>query len=486
MPFIFHADAGSPPSGSDSPNFLIPSPFIQISKSFDTTDDGAIIGTTFNINIKGKLTAEKGSPNSSGHFWCTTGYPPDETIAPNSKLASIFTKQQALRTLFSGQNEGKKLDFTPWDGSPAMTCNPRIKRIDFEEGNWFNTCGYTLQLEADVLVGAFVPSGEDRGDPYVYKVSKASEEWNIESGDEYQRTFRLTHSLSAQGKRFYSASGTLDKRPWQNAKDFVLNNIGLGLKVDRMIATGVLNAGSLKAYNYMRSQHVNEVGGSFQVTETWLCYDCGSGYPALEDFTINVRTADNGITTTNVEGSLIGYEVRDNTTFGLISKRYDNATGVWNAVKSNLFGRCQTTSGLTLNPIPLSLTETHNINHGTVNYSREYSDRAIPSVSGAISEVITIQDSNPSDIFASIPVLGRALGPVLQSIGTVSARKRTIQMEIVLPASRIGFTAIAPNTNALLLGFVPIGSVVFLESDQESWSARNGRYSRNVSFTWES
>jgi len=489
MPFVFWADIGLPPSGGRSPYRVIPSPFVQISKGFNVTDDGRIVGTTFQITVKGKLTADKGSPNSTGQFWDTTGYPPDESIASDSRLASIFRKQEALRTLFSAQNQGGKLEFTPWDGTGSMHCNPRITRpVEFAEGNWFNTCDYTVQLEADLLYlnGSVPGSGEDYGDAASYKVSKATEEWNIEAGDERARTWRMTHSVSAQGKLFYSPSGTLDKTPWENARDYVIGKIGLGANLARATATGVLNAGGLKAYNHMRSQHVNELGGGFSVTETWLCYDPGSGIPAMEDFTVNIRTADNGITHVSCEGSVVGFEERSTDWFTLNTARYTNATGQWAAVKPIVFSRCQTISGLTLNPLPLSLTEAHNQYNGTVNYTQEYDNRAVPTIVGAISEVVTLQDHHAADVFASIPVLGRALGPVLQNIGTKTARKRVVQLEIVMPAARIGYSPSVPNTNALVLSLMPVGySVIFMDSDDETWVARTGRYTRSTSFTWE-
>ena len=317
-------------------NKIIPAPFVAITKDYNTTDDVQQIGSSFNITVKGKLIAYKGSPNSSGVFWNVSGYPPDEVIADDSIMGSLIRKQEALRSLFA--NEGRSFEVQPWDGSAPIKCNPRVKRIDFLEGSptsWYNHMEYIITLEADILYVNGLAQGEDSGDIINYKVSKANEEWNIESADENNRTYRLTHAVSAQGKRFYDSTGALVKPAWQNAQDYVLSRLQLGLQVDKMVASGVLNANTLQAYNYVRGQHQNTLGGGFSVNETWLCFDASGNAPAVEDFTVSAKTSEDGKTRVSVEGQIKGLEVRNNTTFALISTKYANALNLWQNVVSN-------------------------------------------------------------------------------------------------------------------------------------------------------
>ena len=59
---------------------LIPAPFVSISKEYNALDDGTPVGSTYSIVLHGTLLSFKGSPSSSGTFWESTDYPPDESI----------------------------------------------------------------------------------------------------------------------------------------------------------------------------------------------------------------------------------------------------------------------------------------------------------------------------------------------------------------------------------------------------------------------
>lgn len=49
-------------------NYLVPAPFINISKAYQKTGDGEIIGATYNITLSGKLLADRGSPKKMDHL----------------------------------------------------------------------------------------------------------------------------------------------------------------------------------------------------------------------------------------------------------------------------------------------------------------------------------------------------------------------------------------------------------------------------------
>lgn len=468
---------------------IIPAPFASISREAIARDDGILLGHTYSITLKGKLVAYKGSPNSSGTFWNQSGYPPDETsliTETDSRLGAILRKQGALRALFSV--EGQSLEIQSADGSAPMKCNPRVKSIQFSEGNWFDVCDYQITLEADTIIGIGDPA-EPNG-----FVTKVNEDWNIEILDEKFFTYRLTHALSATGKVVYDENGDLlnGKQAWENAQDYVLNNdindagFGLGIATARMQAPGVLDDNSLQAFNYIRSNSINETSGVFSVTETWVCYDPGAGPPSLNDFTVNLRySSQDNKTTASIEGTISGFEVRDNQTRALISTRWTNALSMWTSVVSpNLFSVAQTSTGVTINPVSLSNQLGMNPTTGVITYHWEYDNRPLPAVAGAITEHVTVNDNHAANVFAQIPVLGRALGPVLQDIGTVTSKKRSIQIEVQMPPSTMTFTAAEPNTTALVTSLIPPGTS-FLENDEESWNPNSGRYTRSTTFVWE-
>lgn len=461
-------------------NALIPAPFCSIARNIQRSDDGTPIGVLYSITLSGKLVAWMGSPDSTGTFWTSSGYPADENIALTSRMASLLRKQEALMTLFDRQ--GKTLEISPPDGSSPFSCNPRILDVNIPQGQWAQSCDYTITMEADSLSGV----GQiDAGDELNYHVSHASDEWAIETLDERLHTYRMSHTASATGKRTYSSDGSLGKEAWENARDYVLGKIGLGLRAARMEASGVINGSGLQAFNYLRSQQLNELGGTFAATETWLCYDAG-GVAAYEETNVSVRqSVSEGRTAVTVEGTITGLQVSDNSTFEIQSSRYEGAQAKWALVEPTLLTRAQTTSGITLNPTPMSKTTGYNEVAGTITYAVEYDTRATPSVAGALSEIVTVTGNYPSDVFAAIAVPGRAAGPVLQSIGTIKERRTGVSVEITTSPMSQTFTPTKPDASALILTNAPVATQVFVEDDQESWTPYNGRYTRTTSFVWQ-
>lgn len=90
-----------------------------------------------------------------------------------------------------------------------------------------------------------------------------------------------------------------------------------------------------------------------------------------------------------------------------------------------------------LNPIPVSMTESHRKNVGEIDYSFEFNNRPLNLIAGSVSETLSISDTFPSQQIAEIFVLGRKLGPVLQDLGTVTSSVRDVNFEVVLPRPRI-------------------------------------------------
>lgn len=195
----------------------------------------------------------------------------------------------------------------------------------------------------------------------------------------------------------------------------------------------------------------------------------------------------------------------------------NTSTGSTSATTSNnvWFGP----TGRILNLAPTSFNETLNPIAGTITYSVSYNTKPAPLLSGAVNATISITDNNSADIVAEAFVLGRPLGPVLQKVGK-SRGERQISLEATYPVPT-GFDGIHPQSprciiyhtstasspaysgiNMLIESLKPVGSMafsslqgvplsaypmslngqVFRTSDTETWNPFEGRYSRNV--TW--
>jgi hypothetical protein len=168
----------------------------------------------------------------------------------------------------------------------------------------------------------------------------------------------------------------------------------------------------------------------------------------------------------------------------------------------------QTPSPL-LNLNPVSFSETINANAGSVSYSVTYNNK-LPLLSGAISVSLTISDTNSTDQIAETFVLGRLLGPILERVGYTRPERR-LSLEAVYPLPT-GFSQLHPNSptfiinknnvDALVYSFRPIApdsfasigptssygvanqGQVFKVGDSTNWSPFEGRYTRDVSWVY--
>ena len=125
-------------------------------------------------------------------------------------------------------------------------------------------------------------------------------------------------------------------------------------------------------------------------------------------------------------------------------------------------------------------------------------------ISGALTENISINDTYPGDVFAVIPVIGRQTGPVLQYIGGRTEYRRDVGIEFVVDYTNIPYgkdrttfllskpslnTPIRDSINGVVNALSPANEPgirkYFLNPPAESWNPKDGRYSLNLSWTYE-
>lgn len=499
---------------------IIPAPLVSVEKSYDRTGDTTKVGSKFSLTLTGNILCN-GSPNSEGEFWILSGYPDsafqndvEVMTSSNQRQKFLQNKMQAIRHLFA--KDGLSFEVQPWDGSAPFKCYPRVQSLSFAEGIWFDKIPYTIVLEADELFGIntdFINDAEDAArDADFFKdaegnklyLSEVSENWQLEVSDGEAEdennpyTFRLTHTVSATGKKAYNDSGLISTG-WEQAQRWVTPRLGLDASFYN--GTDALNLTGMLGYNHVRQESTDELAGSYGVTETWLLAKSNS----REDFTVNIQaSAETGLTTVSVEGEVIGLDTR-NTDYQITESKWTAALAKFNTISTGgvptIFTRAQTYAGVMLNQTAISSSVGKNPTSGRIQYTYSYDTRPSTCITGALSETITISDKNPTDIFASIPVIGRAAGPVLQDMNTVSERSRTVSIEVVMPPSTI-----CPNSAAnvaALMAASPATAVdviissfqtdlennysqVFKVDDNPSWTARpTGRYSRSVTWTFQ-
>jgi len=164
-----------------------------------------------------------------------------------------------------------------------------------------------------------------------------------------------------------------------------------------------------------------------------------------------------------------------------------------------------------LSIIPVNTTEGHDPRKGTISYSYEFNNK-FNIISGVIAENININYENPVITTTEVAVIGRALGPIIQKTGKTNPKK-TISVEISIPpVTGILQTSLSHSSCPLHTGnflwrtinriidatrpyskeeFVPsnisnrhLCGASFKTTDTENWQPYQGKYVRNVSWTY--
>ena len=145
--------------------------------------------------------------------------------------------------------------------------------------------------------------------------------------------------------------------------------------------------------------------------------------------TARVAPVDEIFKYTGTDGALGG----DSTT----NSKYENAIMHYDTIIPFMFNTVTHIlndvgeySQLSVNPIPKSKTLAQQIGTGTITYTISYEtkhDNFIPYVR---NEVFTVNDTYPGHVSAQHTVLGRKIGPVIQSIGTQTIWQRDVSISV--------------------------------------------------------
>jgi len=460
---------------------IIPVQHISIEKEYLLTGAGKLKRPTFNITAKGTLVAFKGSPDGDGVFWTSSGYPPDTSLViasnPDKRLALLRNKMGALQNLFCNQN--RLFEIQPYDGSSPITFIPRIKNINFAEGIWVDKIEYTINMETDrVNFGTFILCANEEG-----LDNDVEETWQIEPSDEKVRTYKITHSVSSEAKDEYDPSGTgvLLRKGWIVARDDkVVPNLGFDNSI-KLASLAKTFDGSWVQYNHVKNENIDETSGKYSLTESWVLFDGG---PYIEEYTVSTKTsADTNQSTVSVDGTITGYNTQDEPGVG---DKYVNAEAGWALIEGMLITRAQGYSGLTLNAVVINKTVGKNPLSGVITYNYEYSDKPTSTISGALKETITVNDQLPIEIYAKHVCVLRTIGPVIQDIFTKTENKRSLTIEIQMPAKTQSFTPTEPDVTSIISAYTPSGAIQgpYVDKNDKVWSPTNGNYSRNISWFW--
>ncbi len=488
-----------------------PKPLISISTEPLKTPDGIGYGTIHSIALEGDLITMGTTEIASG-------------------ILGVFDKVEILKDALDA--DGKLLTIS-CDDSPIISGYPTIESFGFdkESDNYTRRTGYTIEFKMPTTVRG---SGNDpfNGSTNPPFIESCNESWDVEFQDErmpfdwtlqdgtvekFGYKLAVTHNVDVKARLAYTGT-EVSNVPWEDAKDYAVTK--LGFDNDFVTLTGVLGLpggdyfSTFDVFNNYRQVSTNKTDGSIQVTETFVVTPSGANSlpnNAIETFDIQTAQSE-GVTTVSINGSIeglatLGYDGDggSNDGFYSITDKFSAASGYYNIIKDRMFDRARTAySGISdscfnrpLNAVIKGRTVGMNPVEGTISYGYDFDTMSSGCIAGdcILSQNITIDDTLSTDIFASHVVLGRAAGPILQDIGTVTARVRTVNVDLVtLPPTSCATvddiydpvpTGAVNDFIAIISGDLAANySQVFVSSQTQNWNFSVGRFSKSVGFTY--
>ena len=404
--------------------------------------------------------------------------------------------------------------------------------------------------------------GENFGD-----VNLHSNQENTSFRDLIQpKSYVITHTLSANGKTHYGPDGKSEawkeaKKFVQNrlvhadtsekplGKSYPNTPIGppdqrlyinddegqtqpnpnIDKPLPGFFGSGALNlADYYNGFNHSRNEDINVSDGSYSITETWLVAS-GTDY---ENYTMSITSDNqNPFVNVNVQGKIKGLSslVPSSVYFGgqhqdqsliqdakkrdprFLVSPYMNALEKWYTISrsgvfgytSDLYRRANSTVAVELNSQPLDISLGMNEYTGEIDYSLSFDNRPTNIISGVLFENINVNETYPGDVFATIPIIGRTTGPMLQYAGSRTAYSRDLSIDLVMDSTKIPYdtgrkmlqrrpSAINPTAEQLesLIHeispqYEPGIRKYFHDPPQESWNPKTGQYSFSIRWTYE-
>ncbi len=343
-----------------------------------------------------------------------------------------------------------------------------------------------------------------------------------QTGSQYRHTYEVSQNLAdnlplvtIQGSiegvtpdSFYYGSGTVN----YNKFDVAMTGwtaINTTLK-NLAFSTSLIPSGSL----YANSPSVRNI--SFNRPNGIINYSYGFGFLGTGVASQNYRheysveySTDNSLsisaggtrggllTTATINGTIYGLDANGDPT-----NKVANAKSGYDAIDGdllNLVNSHYSLIGTNVNPLSSGHTRRVvglNTSNGIVTYSASFTNTPGPSNANVAVEDVNVEDSLANDIFAVQIIPGRSAGPIIQNIGTVSERRKTINIALTMypKIGTNGFYSYSDRTtpaaaaSGLLSGIVTSlgtrGTDWFIAGDSENWNPKAGFFTKTTSVVY--
>lgn len=474
-----------------------PFPSYNIKRSITPSQDGSVINNKYTISVRGSVII------------------PSSVDITESGARQSAVHEQIINKLQIGiQNNHNygRLEIVPYGGQPNALDFTDARLIDIDipepsEENSFNTLmEYAFTFEASI-------DASNRDANILYLVDSIEESWSINlgqvvtadpgnvSGTEFNKTYNITHTVSATGRRRLDNSGDFDKSSWYEAKKWVTSRLVdspassivedffggdemttfLPRSFSDADETTLINLNDYQFYNHLRIPQTGLTNGTYSVTETWDA----SPYPAVLTMEVGMDEDSNGIVTVNVNGSIDGYNV--NGPHDRTIDKYDSAREYFRVIEPNIFNIANhyfsQDYSTPLRSYPKTKTVGRNVTSGIITFNYSFDDTA-ELIQNTISASINISDDNElknTKVVAIIPVIARQLGPIIQNMNTTKESRRSVNFSCVMQRN---YRIVKPaEARSFVLSFAP-GPDAYLEEFKDEFDQINGSYQLTASWVY--
>jgi len=411
---------------------------------------------------------------------------------PNTVAGGKITFQDTENSYELTTSNPVYYDIEHWSQSKASLDKSKALRKD---GNNFTTVIY---LKEGVTTGSAGSSGLS------YKIigSNVKEDFTVETNKSAERT---EVSINGTITGFYERSPNYYNKPTERydaAKRRYEYLIGSS---DSWKTAGSVESSGTSAYTLVNySGHGLEVGDVIEIVDTGsLSYNSSGEWDSITTSAVIVPT-DNKLDIHKGSYRVVDVPSINSFEIDLVAKAkpsglkwrkriLKDSFTIYSPIYKILAPYFPRTS---FNPLPITETVSTNPVAGTVSFSMSFDDRPATNIEGALSETISISDTNPTVKFATIEVPGRVGGPVFQNLGTTTVPSRTVNIEVTMPPKHLNDSTSLPDVedesphddvetvmNYFENDLESKYSLVFVSADQESWEPWTGRYTRSI--TWQ-
>lgn len=464
-----------------------------VQKDYERNTAGIAMAEKHTITVKGAIAATGGNSSSLNDLITAAGSA-SNISANTTQIATLTLDIEGSRTF---EYDNARLTSFSSSDPPEDTAGIQYIEVSFTFEAYQAAGDYLLASSSESL-----------------EVKKEEDRLSVVNNDIASNTlnfgYTVTHTLSAQGingstDAYTEAQGWVTSRLKASSKSLSLTKDGNSSALKSAVNIDDL-MGSLPDIecNAVRSVNADPASGSYSATSTFF----RTGSNSTCDITVNIERTENGDVTCTANGSIQGL-----STDGILSNtssKFLNASSAFSAICGNfgagskvygvistLFGKIQP-EGVVLDDFAIGLTVGENKTNGSMNFNVTY--RAYPAavkalmntIGNCLSATITITHDNESgnsldtQVFASIPIIGRTSGPILQDMKTTRERKKSVNVEaVVKPISRSPGND-GPRKACLTeaIKYVPAGTV-FRSNVNSNWDFAAGRASASIEWTYQ-